>query len=433
MAKKNVVARSLVQASELLKKSVSAIHTSGDLSLLERKTANVLLLNAYQHLITRRTHKLPVTMLCAMLGYDSNDIDKLKNALKKLATTAIEFNVMKDGKESWKVMSMLSFGEIENGVCSYRYDEYLAERLYDPEIYATINLAVQRKFDSGYALTLYENCLRYKAVGSTGWWDIERFRSIMGATASMYDEFKYLKREVVTKPIEHINRVSDLRIEPEFQKTGRKITGIRFQITESPQQTLITHEATDEHAQVREHPTYKRLIEHGIGDKLALFWVMGDEQRAQAVIDYVENKDRKNQVKGSTAGYIRKLIEDKAEVGGTAYEQEKQTQKSEAQNTEAIEAKQKRLEELKDTFKRTTTNNALKALTKEQTNAYATTYIQANRAGDSTGYDSDKAQFKDKLHAMQFSIWLRQTIAPAFDEAAFRAWLKTQNNATQKG
>ena len=27
------------------------------------KTANVLLLNAYQHLVTRRTHKIPVPLL----------------------------------------------------------------------------------------------------------------------------------------------------------------------------------------------------------------------------------------------------------------------------------------------------------------------------------------------------------------------------------
>jgi hypothetical protein len=428
MPKPSIAKRPTSIVPELLRKSVSAIHTSGDLSLLERKTANVLLLNAYQHLLTRRTHKLPVAMLCAMLGYDSNDIDKLKSALKKLASTAIEFNVMNDGKESWKVMSMLSFGEIENGVCTYRYDEYLAERLYDPEIYATINLAVQRKFDSGYALTLYENCLRYKAVGSTGWWDIERFRSIMGATAGMYDEFKYLKREVVTKPMEHINRVSDLRIEPEFQKTGRKITGIRFQITESPQQTLITHEATDEHAQVREHPTYKRLTEHGIGDKLALFWVMGDEQRAQAVIDYVENKDRKNQVKGSTGGYIRKLIEDKAEVGGTAYEQEKQSKKTNTLTTEALQVQQKQLEDLQATFTRNSTNNALKSLTVEQTNTYASIFRDGlGEAGRELRYDSNIGVFQDPLKQTQFSIWLRKTIAPAFDETAFKAWLKQQN------
>lgn len=93
--------------AETLKKHVGAIHTSGELSLLERKTSNTLLLNAYQKLIAQRTHKIAVPVLCAMLGYDSNDIGKLKEVLRKLASTTIEFNVMEDGRESWKVMSML--------------------------------------------------------------------------------------------------------------------------------------------------------------------------------------------------------------------------------------------------------------------------------------------------------------------------------------
>jgi hypothetical protein len=329
---------------DTLKKSVAAIHTSGDLSLLERKTSNVLLLNAYQNLITKRTHKISVPLLCAMLGYDSHDIEKLKAALRKLASTTIEFNMMKDGKESWKVMSMISFGEIENGVCTYRYDEYLAERLYDPEIYATINMAVQRKFDSGYALTLYENCLRYKSVGSTGWWDIERFRNIMGATAPLYDEFKYLKREVVTKPLAHVNKVSDISLTPEFQKKGRTVTAIRFLIAESQQQSLISNDHLDEYAVIRDHETYKRLIQHGIGEKLALLWVKDEEQRARAVIDYVEEKDKKNQIRGSSAGYIRKLIEDKADIGPTPYEKKKSKQTQIVIDSQESEKAQEKIE-----------------------------------------------------------------------------------------
>jgi hypothetical protein len=185
---KRKTSNALTATNEQFKKHVAAIHTSGELSLLERKTANVLLLNAYDALLTRRTHTLPVKHLCAMLGWDeSNNIERLQEALRKLASTSIEFNMMEDGKHVWRVMAMLSYGDIEEGVCTYRYDEYLAERLYDPEMYATINIGVQRCFEGSYALTLYENCIRYKSVGSTGWLELERFRRIMGADAVLYD------------------------------------------------------------------------------------------------------------------------------------------------------------------------------------------------------------------------------------------------------
>lgn len=435
MARKKGVAHTSTPLADTVRKHVGAIHTSGELSLLERKTANVLLLNAYKHLVTQRTHKIPVPLFCAMLGYDSNDIDLLKSALKKLATTSIEFNVMEDGKESWKVMSMLSYGEISDGVCTYRYDEYLAERFYDPEIYATINMAVQRKFESGYALTLYENCLRYKAVGSTGWWDIERFRNIMGATAAMYEEFKYLKRDVITKPVDQVNKVSDIHLEPDFQKTGRKVTGVRFLVTESAQQSLLSSEATDQFAEIREHPTYKRLIEHGIGDRLAIYWVTEDEQRATSVVDYVEKKDEKHQIKGSTAGYIRKLIEEKADVGATVYEQKKQEDARSSEVQEASKQQEKRLAELEEEYIKHLRSNAIKAMTLDQRHEYALAWLQTEKGhGQESDYDTAKADFRNTSNKANFNhVYLRQMIKPVVEEGMFFEWVrKTKGFDLQK-
>jgi plasmid replication initiation protein len=321
---KNIPQTTPEKSNELLKKNVAAIHTSGDLGLLERKMANALLLNAYQNLLTEESHKIPIQLLCAMLGFGSNNIEKLKNALRVLQGTQIEFNVLNEnGKESWKVMSMIAFGQIEAGICTYQYAPYLARRLYDPEVYATINLAIQREFQSGYALTLYENCLRYKTVGSTGWWDLEKFRRIMGITSSVYDDYRYMNREIIVKSVKHINEKSDIRIEQEVKRTGRKITHIRFLIVDTGQQSIVSHEAM-QNSEIREHPTYKRLIEHGIGERLAIHWVMTNEQQAREVINYVEKKDQNKQIKGSTAGYIRKLIEDNAKIEPSAYEKKKQ-------------------------------------------------------------------------------------------------------------
>ena len=91
-----------------------------------------------------------------MLGWDeSSNIALLKKVLCNLAATPIEFNILEDGKEVWRVMSMISFGEIKNGICTYRYDEYLAGRFYDPEIYAMINIGVQRRFESNRSSCVY--------------------------------------------------------------------------------------------------------------------------------------------------------------------------------------------------------------------------------------------------------------------------------------
>jgi plasmid replication initiation protein len=86
---------------------------------------------------------------------------------------------------------------------------------------------------------LYENCVRFKNVKSTGWWDLEKFRRLMGAEAAMYDDFKRLSAFVVKKSCEEINAVSDIRVVPEYRREGRKVVAIRFAVEENPQQSLF--------------------------------------------------------------------------------------------------------------------------------------------------------------------------------------------------
>lgn len=413
--------------SNHVKKHVAAIHTSGVLSLLERKMTNVLLLNAYDELLTRRTHKLPIKHLCAMLGWDeSNNTERLKEVLGKLASTTVEFNMMEDGKEVWRVMAMLSYAEINGGSCSYSYHEYLAERLYDPEIYATINIGIQRRFEGGYALTLYENCLRYKAVGSTGWWELERFRKIMGATAPMYDEFKYLKREVIAKPIEEINRVADINLVPEFKKQGRKICAVRFMVSEHPQQTLLKPDIADDHAAIRSSELFKRLLEHGIGERLAILWILQDEERAKKVIEYVETKAKKKQVKSTTAGYIRALYESEAEVGRSAFEEKNKAEEKRQAENERQQALDKRRTELEADYLRERSNEAVKALSSDERRAWVRLYIDEAGEDKAISYQDHTAKFGNALERVQFSAWLRKRLAPAFVPAEFEAWVKAK-------
>lgn len=422
---KKIALKNLKPSNEQVKKHVAAIHTSGELSLLERKMANVLLLNAYDALLTRRTHTLPVKHLCAMLGWDeSNNIERLQEALRKLASTSIEFNMMEDGKHIWRVMAMLSYGDIEEGVCTYRYDEYLAERLYDPEIYATINIGVQRRFEGSYALTLYENCLRYKAVGSTGWWELDRFKKIIGVSTAMYDEFKYLKRNIIIKPVEEINRISDIQLVPEFQKQGRKVSAVRFLITENPQQTLLKPVIEDDHAAIRESELFKRLLEHGIGERLAILWIIQDEARARQVVEYVEAKALKKQVKGSTAGYIRTLYEGDAVVGKSSFEAKKAQEDQAKIEEERRKVLAKRRSELEAEFLRERTNEAVNALSPADKRAWAGHYIDEVGNEKAKTYNAETAEFRDALERIQFSGWLRKRLAPMIEPSEYKAWLK---------
>ena len=170
-----------------VKKHVAAIHVSGKLSLLQRKLSNVLLLNAYDTLTTQRSHQIDAGTLCLMIGYNSNDTATLKQSLKGLAETVAEWDMLDaSGQQEWGVSSLLSYATLKGGVCEYAYSPALADKLHDPKVFALINLNIQRRFTSGHALALYENCYRFIRTGSTGWWSMDMFRRLMGLEGSSY-------------------------------------------------------------------------------------------------------------------------------------------------------------------------------------------------------------------------------------------------------
>jgi hypothetical protein len=414
-------------SKDVLKKNVGVVHTTGTLSLLERKISNVLLLNAYDNLLKNRTHSLRVGYLTALLGWtESNNIADLKDALKKITSTTIEFNLMKDGKETWKIMSMLSFAEIEEGVCRYRYDEYLAEKLFNPEIYATINLSIQREFKRGYALTLYENCVRYKNVGSTGWIEIPVFRKLMGADSSLYDEFKYLKHKVINKSIEEINSVSDIKIEAEYSKEGRKIAFVKFIIKENNPQTLFALNLDNEHSEIKQSESYKRLMNHGIGPRLAIQWLLEDKDGIENIIEYVEAQDRRKKVRGSTAGFIRRLVEDKAQVGKkTPYELEKEKRQQDKQKSITKEKIDDKKRELEIEYKKSLVTSHIKNIDFDELKNLVSKYrvIFGDKKIDSC--DPETLKITNSIQRIGFNTWLRSEISKevTFNKRDFDEWI----------
>jgi hypothetical protein len=274
-----------------VKKHVAAIHVSGKLTLLQRKLSNVLLLNAYDTLITSTRHQIDARTLCLMIGYNSNDMDTLKQSLRGLAETVAEWDMLDEkGQQEWGVSSLLSFARLKGGVCEYAYSPALAEKLHDPKVFALINLNIQRRFTSGHALALYENCYRFVRTGSTGWWPIDLFRRLMGVDGSAYYEtFKHLNAKIIKPAVAEVNKTSNIVLTPEVRKAGRAVTDIRFLIAENPQLAILD---IDDGEGARHGPVYARLRALGVSDRLARQWLTSHgEDQVLAKLAYVEGKD----------------------------------------------------------------------------------------------------------------------------------------------
>lgn len=270
-----------------VKKHVAAIHVSGKLTLLQRKLSNVLLLNAYDTLTQQQKFQIDARTLCMLVGYNSNDFDTLKQSLRGLAETVAEWDMLDAaGKQEWGVSSLLSYAKLKDGICEYAYSPALAEKLADPKVFALINLNIQRKFTSGHALALYENCYRFHRTGSTGWWPLETFRRLMGvADSEYYESYKHLNAKIIKPAVSEINRSSNILVAPEVRKRGRAVSDIRFTIQKNPQLSILD---LDDGAGLRRAPVYDRLRALGISDRLARQWLTEHgEVTIQGKLDYV--------------------------------------------------------------------------------------------------------------------------------------------------
>lgn len=99
----------------------------------------------------------------------------------------------------------------------YKYISYRVERT--------------RKMESAYSIRLY-NLLLDHAWGNYQWMvDIEELRSLLGATASSYESYKYFNATLLKKAQKEINELTDIAFEYERMTKGKKTTGVFFKIT----------------------------------------------------------------------------------------------------------------------------------------------------------------------------------------------------------
>ena len=179
-------------------------------------------------------------------------------------------------------------------------------------MFALINLNIQRRFNSGHALALYENCYRFARTGSTGWWPLEIFRRLMGVDGSAYYEtFKHLNAKVIKPAVTEVNKTSNIFVTPELRKSGRTVSAIRFRIKENPQLAMFD---IDDGEAVRSGEVYRRLRDLGVSDRLARQWI-GEHGEAYVgdKIDYVAAKPDVS----SPARYLAAAIRDDYAGAGT--------------------------------------------------------------------------------------------------------------------
>ena len=229
----------LAHINEVIKAS-PAIQIQSKISLLQRRAWNVLLANAYNELPDKDVYSVSVVELAAKLGFNSRDYDYLKEVLKSIVDCKVEWNVLdKDKEEEWGVASLLAEVRIRDGICFYQFPHTLRLKLHNPRVYAKLNLRLQNRFRSRYALVLWEVCFDYfdteRDQGETPFIPLEAFKELIGLEVGEYPVFKILNRDVIKPAVKEINNLTDYLVEVEQKRVKRRVAELKFRITKIKQ------------------------------------------------------------------------------------------------------------------------------------------------------------------------------------------------------
>jgi hypothetical protein len=332
------------QADKVVIKHSAAIQIQNNITLLQRRTWNVLLAHAYNELPFKEKYNINVYELLNVLDFSSRNT-YYKEALEALVSCKVKWNFLDKDGEVWGVAPLLAGVEIKNGVCTYAFSPMLRERLHNPRMYARISLSLQNRFDSKHAQALWELCVDYlgheREYGETPFIALEAFKEMMGVEEGMYSLFKLFSQRVLRPSLAEINRVSDLQVTVGYQRKGRKVEALKFKIRRMAMLPVADYRQPTLFPDLEDMPeVVKRLKEAGLAESDAWDvwqkgWEFVSEKKRPAgdvdLLDYVREKIdllRQRQQAGNVknpAGFLMTAL--KQNFSHAEYEQKQAAEK----------------------------------------------------------------------------------------------------------
>lgn len=111
-----------------------------------------------------------------------------------------------------------------------------------------------------YSLRLYELTVQWLAAGQTKVIEVDQLREQLEVGPDQYKAMNNFKLRVLESSIEEINSATDLTLEYEQVKAGRKIVGFRFFVTKDENKEIIDEEAVNEEV-INPDIVAKKLLE----------------------------------------------------------------------------------------------------------------------------------------------------------------------------
>ena len=165
--------------------------------------------------------------------------ESMTKALSGLLKSAIEIRI---DENKWKGYSLLSSAEYDGDtrkVILRFSNEMKPFYLHLTSNYTSYLLRDVHQFQKAHTIRIYELCKQYFPKIRKRKFELDQFKFLL-SIEKKYPKWQNLKDRVISPSIIEINEHSDIFLEYEVLKTGRKITGILFLITANPNNSSPT-------------------------------------------------------------------------------------------------------------------------------------------------------------------------------------------------
>lgn len=220
----------------IIDKNSSSIQISNKISSTQRKCYNYMLKiakNEFQKDKTQRIFQITADELLVFFKMGTKNHSYLKDELKVLNRTQIEYNILGKNKRSKEsgAFTLIAGYKYVNGLITYSFPPQIEEMILNPKMFGKINLVVIKSLRSKYSIALYELAEDYINVQIPKM-SMIKFRELMGVKEEQYASIKDFRKRVIDVAIDEINQSENISfsISYELEKTSRKITHIKFTV-----------------------------------------------------------------------------------------------------------------------------------------------------------------------------------------------------------
>lgn len=349
------------------------------LSLEEQRLIKILISMIDEGDKDTKTYLIKASDVAEMLGITDDHIYyTIKQVTAKLLKQVLF--IKKDGGElqvSWlSSVEYLKGGMIELEI-SQKLRPYLLQL---KEHFTQYQIRQIARLKSGFSIRIYElcKCNEFKGGFNIKLDDLKKM-FMLETKYKLYGDFK---RYVLITARDEINETTDIEIEFQEVKEGKKVDSIKFhiknkaKISEQPSTTTIDSTATIE-------TPINRLLAHlislGVAKRTAERIINDyDEARITKAIAYLEAKYKEGKVK-NPAGFLIEAIKNDYRDIIQAEEREKNEEQKQVQTKKEKEKEAKIAKEKESAAKKQTIDSFISALTEDQLAALEAEFVENSK------------------------------------------------------